>query len=134
MEFVAVANDWLKSYLTNRTQYVSLSGFNSTTRLITCGVPQGSTLGPLLFLIYINDLNNCFKHSTVHHFADDTNLIFASKSISTIENVMNNELRFLVEWLRANKLSLNEKKTEMIIFRPIRLSFDSSFSISFKRA
>ena len=74
------------------------------------------SLGPLLFLIYINDLHKVFNRCTIHHFADDTNLLFASKSTKTIETVVNYELKVLVDWLKANKLSLNEKKTEMVLF------------------
>ena len=110
------AHEWLKSFLTKRKQYVCLNGFKSQCGEIKCGVPQGSTLGPLLFLIYINDLNNIFQKSIVHHFADDTNLLYANKKIATIENVMNSELKHLVEWLKANRLSLNETKTDLIIF------------------
>ena len=64
-------NNWFCSFLTNRKQYVSISGFFSQTKIVRCGVPQGSTLGPLLFLIYINDLNNALDKCRVHHFADD---------------------------------------------------------------
>ena len=76
-----VANAWFKSYLSNRTQYVSINGFESNTKNIHIGVPQGSVLGPLLFLIYINDLNVAINYSTVHHFADDTNLLITGKSL-----------------------------------------------------
>ena len=110
------ANAWLKSFLINRKQFVSINGFTSESKLIECGVPQGSTLGPLLFLIYLNDMNKIFQNLIVHHFADDTNLIFASKKLKTIENIVNFELKLLVEWLKRNKLSLNESKTEVIIF------------------
>ena len=111
------ANKWFQSFLTNRKQYVTIGNYSSDFKTVQCGVPQGSTLGPLLFLIYINDLHFAFEKILVHHFADDTNLIFSSKNLATIESVMNCELKTLVDWLHANKLSLNEAKTEMIVFR-----------------
>ena len=70
-------NDRIRSFLTNGKQMICVNGFNSPRESILCGVPQGSTLGPLLFIIYINDLDKVLKKSVVHHFADDTNLIFA---------------------------------------------------------
>lgn len=115
-----IVNDWLRSFLTNRKQIVCVNGFNSPTESVLCGVPQGSTLGPLLFIIYINDLNKLLKKCIVHHFADDTNLIFASKKIATIETVMNFELKLLSSWLKSNKLSLNTSKTEFIVFHSPR--------------
>ena len=68
-----VSNDWFKSYLSNRNQYVSINGYESGLAALNCGVPQGSVLGPLLFLLYINDLNQAIKFCKVHHFADSTN-------------------------------------------------------------
>ena len=112
-------NDWFRSFLTNRKQYVSMEGFFSQTKIVKCGVPQGSTLGPLLFLIYINDLANALEKSIVHHFADDTNLLYGNKNPSVISDVINSELKLVTDWLRANKLSLNESKTKLLLFRPI---------------
>ena len=84
-----VANDWLKSYLTERNQIVSIDGFKSHERVISCGIPQGSTLGPLLFLIYINDLHKSFQKCSLYHFADDTNIIIiSSQNLKTIETVL----------------------------------------------
>ena len=113
-------NSCFRSFLTNRKQYVSVNGFFFQTKIAWCGVPQGSTLAPLLFLIYINDLNNALDKSKVNHFADDTILLFGKKCPSKISRFMNNELKLLTDWLRANKLSLNESKTKLLIFRPHR--------------
>ena len=71
----------------------------------------------MLFILYINGLQSVFLKSDVHHFADDTNLLFPAKKRGTIESVINHELKLLVQWLQSNKLSLNETKTEIIIFR-----------------
>ena len=114
------SNDWLSSYLGNRTQKVTLHGTTSDPKRVTCGVPQGSILGPLLFIIYINDMHNALEKSLVHHFADDTNLLFSHENPKTLKKVMNNELKKLFEWLCANRLSLNIDKTEFLIFRPPR--------------
>ena len=81
------------------------------------GVPQGSGLGPLLFLIYINDLHVAIKYSLVHHFADDTNLLLKNKSLKQLQKQINIDLKYLCNWLKANKISLNTSKTELILFR-----------------
>ena len=112
-----IANDWFKSYLSGRTQFTSVNGYNSELRKIKIGVPQGSVLGPLLFLIYINDLHCCIKYSSIHHFADDTNLFVAHDSIKTMQKQVNLDLKILCKWLRANKISLNASKTEVLIFK-----------------
>ena len=111
-------NNWIKSYLSKRSQCVTLNGEKSKKLTITCGVPQGSVLGPLLFLIYINDMNKALSKSTVHHFADDTNLLSSSKKLNSLRKIMNEELKLLFDWLCANRLSLNVAKTEFLIFRP----------------
>ena len=80
-----LANEWFKSYLSKRKQYVSINGYDSNLADVKFGVPQGSVLGPLLLLIYINDLNQTLKFSKVHHFADDTNLLHFSESINRLK-------------------------------------------------
>ena len=92
-----LANEWFKSYLSNRKQYVSINGYHSNLADVKFGVPQVSLLGPLLFLIYINDLNQALKFCKVHHFADDTNLIHFGKSV----NRLNKNLTYL---LNANEI------------------------------
>ena len=110
-------NDWFKSYLTNRKQCVSILGYESSYKTIEYGVPQGSVLGPLLFLIYINDLNKSIKHSDTFHFADDTNLLNINGSFYKMQSNLNHDLKGLYRWLLANKISLNAAKTELVIFR-----------------
>ena len=116
-----IANNWFSSYLKNREQYVSISNVKSDTKHIAHGVPQGSVLGPLLFLIYINDLNQCIYFSTVRHFADDTNLLytidFSKPRNRNPARKLNIDLKALNQWLLANKISLNATKTELIYFR-----------------
>ena len=83
----------IKSFLNNRKQFVSINGFESSKLNITCGVPQGSTLGPLLFLIYLNDLGFCLNKSSSNDFADDTCVIYASKKVKTLETDLNTDLK-----------------------------------------
>ena len=130
-----LANNWFNSYLTNRQQFVSINGFNSTNRVMHYGVPQGSVLGPLLFLIYINDLNRAIKFCTTHHFADDTNLLYVNKSLKKVQKFVNLDLKLLCKWLKANKISLNASKTELIIFRDPRKksTFDLKIKIDGKK-
>ena len=113
-----IAKEWFSSYLRNRKQFVSIKNTCSDYLDITCGVPQGSVLGPLLFLIYINDFQRCSSKLDFHLFADDSNLFYASKSLSGIESIINAELVHVKTWLAANKLSLNIAKSNFVIFHP----------------
>ena len=108
--------DWFKSYLNNRHQFVSFNGHFSDYKVMTCGVPQGSVLGPLLFLIYINDLPNISQNLKFYLFADDTNIYYEAPNLSDLQITLNDELKKLSEWLRVNRLSLNVSKTNFVIF------------------
>ena len=103
----------LSSYLSNRSQYVKLNGDISNMERISFGVPQGSVLGPLLFLIYINDIPNILKYSTPILFADDTYLMFSSKSFDILQTNIQDDLYNLTYWLFSNKLTLNVKKPKL---------------------
>ena len=101
-----LTNNWFSSFLKNRTQYVYLDGHCSITKQVICGVPQGSTLGPLLFLLYSNDLQGAFSKLINHHFADNTNLLFPAKKLGTNESMVNHELKLLSQWLQSKSLNL----------------------------
>ena len=124
------ANKWFRSYLSNRKQFVSINGAISSSITVLHGVPQGSVLGPLLFLIYINDLHCAINHSSVYHFADDTNLLNISNSIKRTQKQVNLDLKSLYKWLLANKISLNCSKTEVIIF--LRAGQKINFNLKLK--
>ena len=124
-----IVKNWFSSYLHNRKQFVTINGFKSTLNSINFGVPQGSVLGPLLFLMYINDLSFSVKNSTVHHFADDTNLLYINESLKTLCKKVNYDLKGITNWLNANRLSLNVNKTEFVIFRSPRKPIDFEVNI-----
>ena len=130
-----ISSDWFKSFLSKRQQFVSINGYNSNLATVTCGVPQGSVLGPLLFLIYINDLYSSIKFCKVHHFADDINLLYFSNTVKEINKRMNFDLKHLVHWLNANKIALNVSKTELVVFKPNRkkLDFDMKIKLNGKK-
>ena len=98
------ALEWFRSYLSDRKQYVSVNGKSSSLLTVSCGVPQGSVLGPLLFLVYINDLPNASKKLTFYLFADDTNIYYESKDLSNLIKIVNRELRLVKKCLDANYL------------------------------
>ena len=108
---------WFGSYLSNRKQYIEI-GENSKTDLkyVPCGVPQGSILGPFLFLVYVNDLPNASRLLDPIMFGDDTNLFFNHKGIKHLFTVVNNGLVNIKDWFTANKLSLNVEKTKYSFF------------------
>jgi exonuclease III len=111
-----LAHKWIESYLTDRYQYVCFDAVSSDRERITCGVPQGSILGPLLFLLYINDIAEVSNRLFAILFADDSNIFFTGNNIHHVINSMNQELSNVVLWLNSNKLSLNIDKSNFMIF------------------
>ena len=106
---------WLRSYLFNRKQFCWVNGISSKLEKIDVGVPQGSCLGPLLFLIYINDLPHAVQNSVVSMYADDTSLCYQVSDTETLNEAINNHLIQLETWLKGNKLSLNVAKTNSML-------------------
>ena len=105
---LGVSNDCFKSYLSNHNHYASINRYESGLVAINCGFPQGS----LLSLLYINDLNQAMKFCKVLHFVQDTNLSCLNNSVKKMNKLVNSDLKHLINWLNANKTSLNLKKTE----------------------
>lgn len=109
------AYHWFESYLENRIQRCSVNGSLSKSCSLKCGVPQGTILGPLLFLLYINDLPNCLSNCQPRMYADDTHLTYAGDNTDNIQSCLNHDLANVNNWLTANKLTLNMTKTEFML-------------------
>ena len=124
-----LALKWVKSYFSNRLQFVDFNGHVSSRFNISCGVPQGSILGPLFFLLYINDIVNASTALQLILFADDTNVFLSGKDPDYLVNQLNIELNKLSVWFRVNKLSLNLKKTKLIVFNPNQKRRSYNFQI-----
>ena len=107
--------EWFRNYLNNRNQFVSVNNENSLLNHINRGVPQGSILGPILFLIYINDIKNCTILFTLL-FADDSSFLISGKNLDELVEILNFELKKICDWFRCNEMSLNSQKTKFMIF------------------
>ena len=115
-----VAYNWFTSYLSNRKQFVSIGNGTSDLSFVTCGVPQGSVLVPLLFLLYINDFNSSAPNLDFFVLADDSNLFLQCQheSLQTLELKLNNKLQRVNEWFCANRLSLIIDKSNFVNISP----------------
>ena len=111
-----IPNLLIKSFLSNRYQYVKYNNSNSSMQEINCGVPQGLILDPLLYLLYVNDMDNGSRLLQFILFADDTNILYSNADFRTLIKIVNSELNALSDWFKANKLSINLKKTHIIYF------------------
>ena len=121
------AHDWFRSYLSNRTQFVSIEDRISNTKGIRYGVPQGSVLGPLLFILYINDLPNISDKVRFILYADDANIVITADSEAEIISIFEVFCRDLVKWVNVNGLFLNIKKTNFMVFTRRRHSLLNSY-------
>ena len=126
-----IINDWFSSYFLGRSQVTDheVDTYLSSNSQISCGFLQGSELGPLLFLIYINDIHNSSDQLSFYLFADDSNLLYADKNSKSLEEIVHKELLKVSEWLSANKLTLNAKKSNYVIFRPYQGKLSYSVNI-----
>lgn len=127
--FRGISNDWFRSYLCDRYQFVSMSGAESVKTRVQLGVPQGSILGPLLFLLYINDMSNSAPKLQFVHFADDTTVFSSRDSAAGVVEAINDGLVGIDRWLIANRLSLNLNKTFYMTFCRNQFPDDANVSI-----
>lgn len=125
-----LANDIIRSYLKDRQQFVSIENSRSRMRTFNIGVPQGSNIGPLLFLIYINDLGNLPLHGIPRLFADDTAIFYPHGNTSAVICSMNMDLRLLMDYFNSNLLSLNLSKTKYMLFHSPRKKIDPHANLS----
>ena len=114
--FTPSAVAWIESYLTNRKQKVFFNGSLSNPRHLQCGIPQGSSLGPLLFSIFTNDLPLVCKKACMSMYADDSTLYMSAPTVKEITSALNKELQMVFKWVSDNKLVLNISKTKSIVF------------------
>ena len=124
-----MAKDWFISYLDNRQQTVTINNNTSSIISISCGVPQGSVLGPLLFLIYINDFHLCSDIFDFHLFADDANLFYRHKNLSIMQSIINTELTNVHNLLCVNRHSLNIEKSNFVTFHPPQKTISYNFEL-----
>ena len=107
---------WIESFLAERYQQVVINGESSNSAKVRSGVPQGSVLGPLLFILFINDMESCVKHSTIRFFADDTRILKHIGSSLDVD-LLQQDLNSAIKWAGENNMTLHEDKFEYIVHR-----------------
>ena len=112
-----ITESWFEDYLRNRKQIVKYNQVRSKEMTIKSGVPQGSRLGPILFQLYINDIEHCSELLAFILFADDTNIFYSNSCLKSLNSIIQTEINKVAEWLNVNKLSLNVTKTKFIVLR-----------------
>ena len=122
--------DWLKDYLTNRRMFIQTRKFSSNVEICNTGVPQGSALGPLLFLIYINDFCHASQKGKFTLYADDTCIFYEDSDIVRLQNYVNSDLKKISNWLNSNKLLLNMEKTCYMLFKKRNQNKDFELNIA----
>ena len=123
MAFEELKKNGIISYFSNRRQSVIINNVSSDLTSVSCGIPQGSVLGPILFLIYINDFHLCSSLFEFHLFADDANLFYRHRHLDTLKENINSKLINVHSWLCANKLSLNIEKSNFVLFHSRQKKF-----------
>ena len=119
MEYLGITgnlNTFFENYLTNRKQRTTIENKTSDFRNITCGVPQGSILGPMLFLIYVNDLSNVIKNCKYQLYADDTVIYYTGNNLNVSTNILENDLTNFTNWCKGNALTINTSKSKYVCF------------------
>ena len=106
----------IRNYLTDRSQSTIANGITSKSQRVLCGIPQGSTVGPLMFIIYINDIASILQHRKYQLYADDTVLYTSGENIDSITDNMSSDLSRFEDWCTRNKLTMNVKKTKYVLF------------------
>ena len=114
LELSAIILNWFKSYLSDRKQLTKVNNINSDTKAINCGVPQGSILGPLIFILYMNSLPNHLANCQTFLYADDTAILCSGNNIDEMNNTLCAELTNAAYWMQRHKLSLNYSKTKVM--------------------
>ena len=128
-----MAKKWFENYLCNRKQIVKYNDVQSEVMTIRSGVLQGSVLGPLLFLLYINDIQFCSELISIVLFSDDTNILFSHTCLKQLNEVIQIEMNKITDWLNANKLSINTEKTKFILFRSKNKKLKDDIKISINK-